>query len=283
MFIDMHVHPAFFEPICTSESVLEDRHRSLNIYRNGKAPISHILNQMKCATLDKLCLLGQDEKSIDGKVIVSNEEISRLVNLEPEKFIGFASVDPLSETAEDELLYAFSNLNLSGLKLNPSKHHYYPNDCRLKPLLDICIKNNKPVIFHSGLSWEEGALSKFSRPVEFEEIAYSYPELRFCLAHFGWPWVRETAMLMLKYPNVYADTALLYFDSAGEFFRQTFTLDIPITWLERSLRHQVMFGSNNPRFEQIRMAQSLEKLGFSEETLCLIKGQNALEFIYGNK
>ena len=38
------------------------------------------------------------------------------------------------------------------------------------------------------------------------------PELRINLAHFGFPWVLETAAIILKYPNVYADTACCYMD-----------------------------------------------------------------------
>ena len=86
-------------------------------------------------------------------------------------------------------------------------------------------------------------------------------------------------MLLLKYKNLYADTALLYFDSALECYRQVFTLDIPLTWIDRSLRNQVMFGSNSPRFEQIRMADAITKLGFRDSTLALIRGQNAIEFL----
>lgn len=86
-------------------------------------------------------------------------------------------------------------------------------------------------------------------------------------------------MLLLKYPNVYADTGCLYFDNAREFYTQTFTRDIPATWIDRSLRHQVMFGSGNPRFEQIRMMEALNHLGLRDSTLELIRGRNALEFL----
>ena len=88
-------------------------------------------------------------------------------------------------------------------------------------------------------------------------------------------------MLMVKYPNVYTDTGALYFDNVREFYTQMLTRDIPITWIDRSLRHQVMFGSNNPRFEQIRMAQAIRELDFRESTLELIMGGNAIEFLGG--
>lgn len=279
MFIDMHVHPAFFEPISQSEQLNTFRHETLNIHKNGLASIQHIKNQMSCAGLDKLCLLAQDYTTQEGSTVVSNEDVHRLICLEPDRFIGFASVDPFRPDALSILEHAFTTLNLSGLKLNPSKQMFYPHDQRLEAIYELCILYDKPIIFHSGMSWERDALSHYSRPIEFERVAVKYPKLRFCLAHFGWPWVHETAMLLLKYPNVYADTGLLYFDDAKTFYKHVFTENIPSTWIDRSLRHQVMFGSNNPRFEQIRMAQALESLGLRSSTLELIKGENALTFL----
>ena len=72
---------------------------------------------------------------------------------------------------------------------------------------------------------------------------------------------------------------MLYFDSAYEFYDQIFKKELNLSWIDRSLRHQVMFGSNNPRFEQIRMVDALRKIGLRESSLELILGQNALEFL----
>ena len=282
MFIDIHVHPAFYEPINEDAHQEQLRHDVLNIHKNGTAPLEHIFNQMRCAGLDYLCLLPQDYRE-DGeeRELVSNEEIRALVDLAPDKFIGFAGVSPLDPQAPERLEHAFGELKLSGLKLNLGHHRIWPWDERLTPLYDICEKYNKPIIFHSGMSWEPGTLSKYCKPDLYEELAASRPNLRFCLAHFGWPWCREVAMLMLKYPNVYTDTGALYFDCAREFYDQMLTKDVPMTWIDRSLRHQVMFGSNNPRFEQIRMAETIRKMGFRESTLELICGRNAIEFLGG--
>ena len=279
LFIDMHVHPAFFEPINRDEAREAMRHRILNIHKNGPAPLQHVFNQMKLAGLDRLCLLPEDYTTEAGCAVVSNEEIRLLCDMAPDKFIGFASVDPFDPAASEKLEHAFGDLKLLGLKLHPSRQRFYPGDRQLGVLYDICERYDKPIIFHSGTSWEPDTLSKYARPVNFEELACERPKLRICLAHFGWPWVKETAMLMAKYENVYADTALLYFDSAIEFYREVFTQEIPVTWIDRSLRHQVMFGSNNPRFEQIRMAHAIRQIGLRESTVELICGENAQEFL----
>lgn len=280
MFIDIHVHPAFFEPINTDPAKEEMRHNVLNIHKNGTAPLEHIFNQMHCAGLDRLTLLPQDYTSTVG-CVVSNEEIRQLVDAAPDKFIGFAGVDPLDPEAPDKLQDAFTRLHLKGLNLHTGRHHLLPSDPRMEPIYEICERYHKPIMFHAGLSWEPDTQTSYCTPLAFEIVAEKHPKLKICMGHFGWPWVRETAMLMLKYPNVYADTGALYFDNAREFYTQTFTRDIPITWIDRSLRHQVMFGSDNPRFEQIRMAQAIGELGFRDSTLELIRGGNALEFIGG--
>jgi hypothetical protein len=281
MFIDVHVHPAFFEPINRDDGRLEFRHGALGIHRNGKATLEHVFDQMACAGLDQVCLLPEDYSGTGGGTVVTNDEIRSLVDLAPDRFIGFASVDPLAAGCCDELERAFSDLSLRGLKLHPGRQGFYPQDERLNPIYAICETYDRPIIFHSGLSWEPGALSKYSRPLEFEEVAYRHPSLRICLAHFGWPWVDEAAMVMCKFENVYADTALLYFDTAMEFYTRVFTHDLARTWIDRSLRHQVMFGSNSPRFEQIRMAKALEGLGLRDSTIELIKGGNARTFLGG--
>ena len=277
--IDIHTHPTFFEAINSDAEKFEYRRQAMGLYKAGIAPLQHIFNQMKCAGIDKLALLPLDLTSIDGQSVVSNAEISEIVKQSPDRFIGFASVDPHCKDAVESLEYAFEELHLLGLKLHPSRQIFYPTDAALLPIYECCIRHNKPILFHAGISLEPNSNSKYSHPSLFEEVAIQFPELRFCLAHFGWPWVTETAALLLKYPNIYTDTGMLYFDNAREFYAHVFKNELGEHWIDRSLRHQVMFGSNNPRFEQIRMLEALRNIGWRESTLDLVLGENALAFL----
>lgn len=89
-------------------------------------------------------------------------------------------------------------------------------------------------------------------------------------------------MLMLKYRNVYTDTAFLYFDDARQFYHQSLEVDIGKHWIDRSLRHQVMFGSDDPRLEQRRMILAIREMDMRESTKELILGENAVEFLGGD-
>ena len=283
MFIDIHVHPAFFEPI--NEDLLREemRHRALDIHKNGTSSLQHVLNQMNCAGLDKLCLLAQDYSADMGTEIVSNQEIRKLVDLVPDRFIGFASVDPRDPDAPERLEYAIAELKLKGLNLHPGRVEMDPCDIRMERLYDICEKYDVPVMFHAGLSWEPGTHTEYGMPIRFEDLAMERLGLRFCLGHFGWPWVRETAMLMLKYPNVYADTGLLYFDSPKQFFNTTFNVQLGEYWIDRMLYDKVLFGSTYPRIEQKRMVEAADSLTLRPLQRRMVMGLNAQKFIYGEE
>lgn len=279
MLIDAHVHPAFIEELNLGEEKYLRNAQEMGLYKTEAFGLRQWDADMAESGIDKLFLLPLALPESRGGALVTNSQIADLVRLRPGKFVGFASVDPHSAAAAEELEYAFAQLGLKGLKLHPSKQLFSPSDELLTPLYEICLRYDKPIIFHAGVSMEPGTLTKYSHPLEFEEVAFRYPKLRMCLAHFGWPWVREVCMLMLKYPNVYTDTAMLYFDDPRQFYHQCLEVDIGPGWIDRSLRHQIMFGSDDPRLEQRRMIKALQNMDMRESTRELIFGGNALEFI----
>jgi predicted TIM-barrel fold metal-dependent hydrolase len=116
-------------------------------------------------------------------------------------------------------------------------------------------------VFTPGASLEQG------RPLLLEKAIRRFSGLNFVLAHWGWPWVWDATALALKYPNVFLDTSCLYYDSPKEFFQFVFSQQIPTTLIERTLRNQVVFGSNYPRVEIKNMVQALKSLPLTEDCL----------------
>ena len=278
--IDIHTHPYFIENVCcTNKKELETARSLSGLLKTSPINLMQMENKLNCAGIDRIVLHPLDLTTSYNMMLVSNEQMAEVVKLCPNRFIGFASVDPQREDSLEVLEYAFKYLGLRGLKLHPSKQRFFPDDPMLEPIYKICIKYNRPVMFHSGMSVQPGTLTKYAHPSRFEDVANNFSELRMCLAHLGWPWVQEVCMLLLKYHNVYTDTALVYFDSAKEMYDRVFTKDMGPHWLDRSLRHQVMFGSDDPGLEQIRMANALRGLDIRETTLALVMGQNAKKFL----
>lgn len=279
MIIDVHTHPIFYKAISEDKDTLDYRKRQFGVFKQSPSPIESTLQEMDYNGVTRSILLPIDLTTQSGGWIVSNDDVKTIVDLAPDRFIGFASVDPYREDALEELDRAFGELGLKGLKLHPSKQKFYPNDERLKPIYEKCLAYDKPIMFHAGMSWEPDAPSKYSHPLHFEDVAVAYPELRMCLAHFGWPWIKETVMLLLKYPNVFTDTSILHMDNALDFYKQVFKTDMGPLWIERNLNDKVMFGTNGPRFKAKRLLPALKAMDFRPKTLQKILGGNAEVFL----
>lgn len=277
--IDVHVHAAFFEDALSGEGRLQAARDTMGLYKTWEYDIPGFVNQLGAAGVDKCCLLPLDLSASRGVQLGTTEEAVAMARKNPELFYAFASVDPARPDALEALEAAFAQPEVMGLKLHPVLQGFYADEERMNPIYELCQKKNKPILFAAGMCAAPKTPDKYGQPLRFERVAMDFPDLRICLAHVGWPWVSETAMLMLKCPNVYADLALLYFDNPAETYDRLFGVDMGRYWFERSFRHQLMFGSDEPRMEMIRMKKALDAMEMRDSTRELIMGRNALRFM----
>lgn len=273
--IDFHTHPLLVREMHKKYQELARIARDVFFIRNNPQPLETFILELDVSGLDKAVLLPIDASSTRGCKIYSNEQIAELCQLS-DRFIGFASIDPHKKNAEKDLEYAIKKLKLRGLKLSPSTQEFYPNDLNLlKPVYELAQSLKIPILFHSGMSFEPSAKFKFSHPLLLEDVACGFPELNIIIAHFGFPWSLESAMLALKYKNIFIDTSCLYFDNPLDFLSFVMTKQMPISLIEKSLRNKILFGSNYPRVEIKNMARAIKSLGLSQDCLKLIFSENA--------
>ncbi len=107
---------------------------------------------------------------------------------------------------------------LAAIKLFPGYHPFYPHDPALAPVYEYAAKRKLPVMIHQGDTLARNGLLKFARPIEVDEVAVQYRDVRFVLCHFGNPWVEEAAELVYKNENVYADTSGLLAHPSSPYF-----------------------------------------------------------------
>ena len=279
MVIDTHIHPALFAPICEDPARFHFRCDEMNYHLMSPVDLELLKKQLALADIRGVFLLGEDCSYDRGQSAISNEEIARLAELEPELFIGFASVDPRCPDAEETLRRAFTELKLAGLCLNTAKCRLYPYDERIFRLCEVCRDYKKPVVLHSGLCLERNAFSRYARPADFEELIAAFPQVNFCLTHVGWPWVQETAALLIKYPNAYANTALMNFDGPVQLYHKVFKEDMGEYWVEHNLADKLMFGSDSPRIRPVRAKRGLDALKLRPDVMEKLCRKNALRFL----
>jgi len=273
--IDFHTHPLLVREMVERHPELVEAAREIFFIGNNFQPLETFLLELDVSGLERAVLLPIDCTTARGATVYTNEQIAELCQMS-DRFVGFASVDPHQPDAPARLRDAVERLGLRGLKLAPSLQAFFPNDHDLAyPVYEVAQELGIPVVMHAGMTWEPGVRLGYSQPMLLEEVVADFPGLNLVIAHMGWPWVLEAVTLALKYPNVYLDTSCLYFDSPRDFIRFVFTRQISLTWIERTLRHQVVFGSNYPRVEIKNMAAAIRELGLSEGCLRLVFSENA--------
>lgn len=249
-------------------------------------PLWHVPLEEHTAAMeavDRAIVLAFDAPDIG--VQVPNEYVAAYVQQRPEKFIGFASVDPKRPRAPYLLEDAVRRLGLRGLKIAPIYQHFDPNTTEAYALLEAADALRIPVLWHQGTTFVRDAPLIHARPVLLDQVARRFPELRMWVAHLGHPWCDELVATIRKHPYMYADMSALhprpmqyYFAmmSAVEYGvadKLLFGTDYPFTTVEASLQglrniNRVVEGTGMPRvpeavIEGIIHRNTLELLGLA--------------------
>jgi hypothetical protein len=272
--IDFHTHPVLIREFAEKcPNYVRVAREVFNIGNNFQ-PLETFFLQMDVAGIEKAVLLPIACARARQDAVSSNEQVAELCGMS-ERFIGFGSVDPIRPGAPKELESAIKTLGLKGLKLDAALQDFDLNDPRVFDIYEVAASLAIPVLIHTGMSWAPGTPLEQGQPLLLEKAICRFSNLHFVLAHWGWPWVWDATALALKYPNVFLDTSCLYYDGPMEFFQFVFSRQIPTTLIERSLRNQVVFGSNYPRVEIKNMVKALKSLALTEGCLEKIFSTNA--------
>ncbi len=80
-----------------------------------------------------------------------NEQLSKIVHMAPDVFVGMAHHDPFSEGAPEELTRAIEKLGLKGYKILAPTVERRLDDPTLDPLWKTAEKYHLPVLIHFGI------------------------------------------------------------------------------------------------------------------------------------
>ena len=113
----------------------------------------------------------KDSVGIDG----DDEVTARAVAKYPDKFVGFAYVDPRRPDCMELLRHAIEDLRLKGVKFGPIYNGVALSDPRLEPVYEYCQKNNIPLTMHMGTTFARNAPVQYGRPLDVDAVALRYP------------------------------------------------------------------------------------------------------------
>ncbi|MCP4833555.1 MAG: amidohydrolase family protein [Phycisphaera sp.] len=137
---------------------------------------------------------------------IANEWVAEVVARSRGRLLGVAGIDPMSTDAIEELDRAV-DMGFVGVTVCPSDQGFHPTNSTAMRLWERCQHLGLPVFVSRPGPPCPGAILEFDRPLNWDEVARSIPELSVVIGGIGSPWVEETLLLLQKHPRLFADTA----------------------------------------------------------------------------
>ncbi|KQL53762.1 amidohydrolase [Heyndrickxia shackletonii] len=137
----------------------------------------------------------------------------------PSNIMYCAGVNPytLNENSLINLEMELQKPNVVGIKIYLGYYPFYAYDKVYDPIYTLAEKYDMPVVFHTGDTYSERGLLKYSHPLTLDEVAVKNRKVRFMMAHFGDPWVLTGAEVVYKNSNMYADLSGLLVGTEQDF------------------------------------------------------------------
>jgi|TARA_B100001971_G_C18266604_1_gene593445 hypothetical protein len=139
-----------------------------------------------------------------------NENLAKVIKMNPRRFTGFAHNALFEEGAEEKVKSAVKELGLKGYKVIASGQTRPIDDEAGYPVWEACERLRIPVVIHFGVLGGGGGPPHNLRnmnPLTLWEPAKMFPRLNFVVPHFGSGYFRELLQLCWSCPNILIDTS----------------------------------------------------------------------------
>ncbi len=191
MIVDSHVHLATF----TNEGL------------DFRAIRDRLLAQMSQLGIGVACVMPDSES---GSAVADLDTVVELTAGEPHlRALGTAHVASLTPAHVEKLEALAEEGKISGLKLYPGFEEFYPADPECRPLYELCIRHDIPVVFHAGETLRERWREEYNHPREIARLAERLSDLKIVIAHFAQPHLEVCRDVLKALPHVYADISSL--------------------------------------------------------------------------
>lgn len=219
-------------------------------------------------------------------VWVDDRHVADYVATQPDRLIGFLSVDSTQDGWEREVREGHEELGLRGIKLLPMYAGFSMDDPRLDPLWRYAERHALPVLLHAGTTFIAQAPLAFTLPRLIEPVALKHPGVKIILAHLGHPYEAECLVTIRKHDNVFADVSALHYrpfqlyhslmlaQEYGVWPKLLFGTDYPFTTVNASIAglralNDMLEGTKLPRLdvkqiEAMIQRDSLKLLGLEK-------------------
>jgi uncharacterized protein len=209
-------------------------HIGESLFGHGQS-VDGLLTTMDAEQIERAIVMPL--KPLAYRFAPENERVAEAVAAHPNRFAGFARVDPWQrDAAARELARGLDELELIGLYLHPFEEQFAANDEVIFPLMEILRERSLPLML-------AGGYPGFSHPSQIGDLARQFPNVTIIATHGGQlnisgMLLADAGRMLRANPNVIMETSGIY--------REDFIED---TVAELGAG-RVLFGSNAPYMDQ---------------------------------
>lgn len=265
--IDAHLHLSRWWPNVTRTAFRSDLEYS----------VSGLLAEMDAAGVDRALAIQLFLAPSESEAIQEGHDIFEQSH---GRLLPIGTVDPTRgrESVEVAVRALETEPQIFGLKLYPGYRSFYPHDRRLDPVYELAQRRRLPVLVHQGDTLDGLGLLKFARPVEMDEVACQFRDVKFVLCHLGNPWIDEAVEVVYKNPNVFTDTSALLVSPSSPYFERSCVEasgHIERAVVSLGSADRVLFGSDWPLQGHQSSIRLIDQLDILPAHRRAILGENA--------
>jgi predicted TIM-barrel fold metal-dependent hydrolase len=278
--IDIHTH-AEVSAVTGRGSLAPELEEAANAYfgigdrrRPTVAEMAAYYRERKMAAV----VFTVDATTSMGVPPVPNDEIAQAAHAHPDVLIPFGSVDPhLGRTAVREVHRLVGEQRVRGFKFHPTVQAFHPNDRMAYPVYEAIAEHGLVALFHTGQTGigagapgGGGLRLKYSNPMDVDDVAADFPEMRIVLAHPSFPWQDEALAVATHKPQVHIDLS----GWSPKYFPPQL-----VQYANTLLADKVLFGSDFPMITPDRWLADFETLDIKPDVRPKILKHNAARLL----
>ena len=194
---------------------------------------SLLLQMMDEQRIARVGMVNYPSPDLMGFDDSTNEFAARYAEAAPDRLLPYGGVHPRFTKNAVRDVEHLAELGIRVLKIHPphqqmAANAYVDGLTSLRDIYATCERLGMPVMIHTGTSIFPGARSKYGNPMEIDDVAIDFPDLRIIMAHGGRPlYMAEAFFILRRHKRVWLDLSgippkniLEYFPRIGEISAQ---------------------------------------------------------------
>jgi predicted TIM-barrel fold metal-dependent hydrolase len=195
-----------------------------------------LLEIMDAEGIDRVGLVNYPAPEVMGTDLRTILHAARYAEADPRRMLWYGGVHPRHTRDPAGDVDALAEMGMRMLKVHPC-HQALPANAYADGLdaqaaiYGRCEALGIPVLIHTGTSVFPGARCKYGNPLEIDDVALDFPDLRVVLAHGGRPfWMGEAFFVLRRHRNVWFDLSGIPPRALLDWFPKLAELEAKLLW-----------------------------------------------------